>query len=209
MLVKKVENLEKKINQDNEVQNQSTITEKADEISIEKELLEKDKIIFKCSKCNFETIHENGLKIHKKKKHSESSKKCDLCDKEFKTVRLMKIHRHTHSFSENQTEFECNNCDFTSKSVESMEVHVGKCCYEYNECGLCELRFESLEMLELHLVTCEVYECGDCFLRVKVLSEMKTHIQGEHESEKFFCHMKMDRNDSKKVSFRQISIDEI
>ena len=64
-------------------------------------------------------------------------------------------------------------------------------------------------MLELHLVTCEVYECGKCFIRVKNLSEMKKHIKKEHEDGKYLHHLKIDRNDDKIVSFKQVSIDSI
>ena len=62
---------------------------------IEEETVLTDKEIFKCSKCNFETIHKNGLKIHMKRKHAHDSKTCDLSEETFKTVREMKIHRHT------------------------------------------------------------------------------------------------------------------
>ena len=70
-----------------------------DEI-IEEETVLTDKEIFMYSKCNFETIHKNGLKIHIKRKHAHDSKTCYLCKETFKTVREMKIHRHTHSFKE-------------------------------------------------------------------------------------------------------------
>ena len=90
-LAEKIEKLEKKINHNNEVHEQSSEIEK--EI-VEKEVMEeiskeKEKEVFKCSKCKFETIHENGLKIHKKRKHIKASKTCDLCDKKFETVREM------------------------------------------------------------------------------------------------------------------------
>ena len=85
-----------------------------------------------------------------------------------------------------------------------MEVHIGKCCYSYFE-----YRPESLEMLELHLVTCEMYECNDCYIRVKHLSEIKEHLQKEHEQGKYLNHLKMDRNDANKVDFKHISIDKV
>ena len=64
------------------------------------------------------------------------------------------------------------NVNFLSEDLETMEVHIGKCCYSYFECGLCEYRPENFEMLEFHLVTCDMYECNDCYIRVKHLSEI-------------------------------------
>ena len=83
------------------------------------------------------------------KKHAKASKT--------ETVRKMKIHRNTHTFSGELfgSKFECEECEFVSETIETMEVHNGNCCYDHFEC--------ELEMLELHLVTCEVYECGSIY----------------------------------------------
>jgi len=82
-------------------------------------------------------------------------------------------------------------------------------CRDQFDCGLCECRLDTLEMLELHLVTCEVYECCSCFIRVKNLSEMKKHFKTEHKDGKYLRHLKIDQNDSKKISFTQVSIDKV
>ena len=87
-----------------------------------------------------------------KRKHALDLKTCDLCEEQFKTVREMKLHRHTHSFNGCYgSKYRCEECEFVSDDIETMEVHIGKCCYTYFECGLCEYRPESLEKLELHL----------------------------------------------------------
>ena len=51
---------------------------------------------FKCPKCDFKTKHQNGLKIHMKRKHKGDTKTCDLCEQPFETTREMKMHRNTH-----------------------------------------------------------------------------------------------------------------
>ena len=88
-----------------------------------------------------------------------------------------------------------------------MEVHIWKCCYDYFECGLCEARVENLEKLEIHLNTCEIYECDTCFVRDKSLSDMKKHVEEEHEKGKILNHLKIDREDEMRVSFKQFSTD--
>ena len=90
---------------------------------------------FKCPKCDFETKNQNRLKIHMKRKHKRDTKTCDLCNQLFETAREMKMHRNIHSYE----------CEFTCETIESIEVHIGKCCYNYFECGLCEVRVENLE----------------------------------------------------------------
>ena len=105
--------------------------------------------------------------------------------------------------------FKCEECEFKSDTIETLDVHIGKCCYNYFECGLCDFRPGSLEDLKLHLVTCEVYECGNCVKRVKQLGKIKEHIEKEHKSEKYFHHLKMDRTDEEKVSSKKIYVEEV
>ena len=81
-----------------------------------------------------------------------------------------------------------------------MEVHIGKCCYTYFECGLCEVKVENFEKLEIHLTTCEVYKCGICFERIKILSDIKKHVKEEHKDANYLHHIKLDRDDKKKVN---------
>ena len=146
---------------------------------------------------------------HLKRKHKRDTKTCNLCEQPFETAREMKMHRNTHSYSNiSFEEQKCVECDYTCETIESMEVHIGKCCYNYFECGLCEVRVENLEQLEIHLTTCEVYECGICFKRIKVLSDIKKHVKEECEGN-YLHHLKLDRDDEKKVKFTQYHIDKV
>ena len=90
-LAEKIRALEEKVGLEDEITKKDE-TEEIPEI-VDVEIAPE---IFKCSKCNFETKHETGLKIHMKRKHVRDSKPCDLCEKEFETVREMKMHRYTH-----------------------------------------------------------------------------------------------------------------
>ena len=74
----------------------------------------------------------------------------------------MRKHMRNHSFTGEHSHysdenFSCGDCDFESKTVETMEVHVGRCRTEHFHCGLCNFQADSLENLDLHLVGCEVY----------------------------------------------------
>ena len=166
---------------------------------------------YKCNKCDFETYHKTGLKIHKKKKHQ--SKSCDKCDDIFDTARDLKIHAYTHSYTSTGNWFDpkqtCKMCDFVCETPESMEVHLGKCRTEDFECGLCESKFSELTNLETHLKTCEIYECGKCFIRYRLLSEMKKHITDNHESSTRILYTKMDRNNENEVCIKKYSLSDV
>ena len=143
-------------------------------------LIEESNGKYKCNICDFTTYHKKGLNIHKKKKHKAYS--CDECDTIFDSKRDFKVHSYTHSFTTIENGHKCKNCDFESESLETTEVHVGRCRTSSFECGLCGDNFEKLEDLEIHLHTCEVYECQSyyCWLRYNNLSEIKKHIEENH-----------------------------
>ena len=62
-----------------------------------------------------------------KRKHALDLKTCDLCEEQFKTVREMKLHRHTHSFNGCYgSKYRCEECEFVSDDIETMEVHIVK-----------------------------------------------------------------------------------
>ena len=163
-------------------------------------LIEESNKKYKCNKCDFTTYHKKGLKIHRKKMHNAYS--CANCDEIFDSKRDFKAHSYTYFFTVIENKHQCNNCDFESESLDTTEVHVGKCRKNNLDCGLCGDDFEKLEDLETHLRTCEIYECQSysCWLRCKNLSEMKKHIKENHSSSTKLDHLKIDREKEFNVS---------
>lgn len=167
----------------------------------------------KCSKCDFEGISKHGLKVHMAKKHTvqvnSKSRKCELCDEEFKNDKEMKSHLVTHSYK--KVEFKCVDCDFVGASDKTMEVHHGKHHSDVFECGICDYKAETLENLEIHLVTCEMFDCLYCDFTVKSLSEFKKHTTKEHNPGKYHAlhHYKMDRTNQNEVCCNTISWEKV
>ena len=73
------------------------------------------------------------------------------------------------------------NCDFICGNDETIEFHMGKLHMENLECWLCKFKSETLEKLETDIFTCEICQCMKRKLRVKTLSDMKRHVEKEHE----------------------------
>ena len=61
----------------------------------------------------------------------------------------MKIHRNQHSYKEGEFEQSCKKCDFQCKTLESMEVDIGRQKVEYFKCGLCDTQFESSNEMQI------------------------------------------------------------
>ena len=170
-------------------------------------LIEESKEKYKCTKCEFTTYYKKGLAIHKKKMHKVFT--CVLCGEIFDTAREHKIHVHTHSYTSESKIFKCKNCNFETKSVYTMEVHVSKCRTENFECGLCEEEFVKKEGLETHLRTCETYECSDCWKRMRNLSDIKNHIKENHEDYTTLNHLKIDREKEFEVKIKSYNTQEV
>ena len=92
---------------------------------------------------------------------------------------------------------------------ETMEVHGGKRSTNNFECGLCDLPMNSLENLETHLASCEVYECDNCEKRYKSLSDIKLHLEKEHNKETTFFHLKMNRIIKEKVDCKKYNYSDV
>ena len=108
--------------------------------------------------------------------------------------------------------FSCKNCDFKTKNLNSIEVHVGGCRELNFECALCGDGFENKVDLETHLRTCEIYECDNypCWLRMKNLSHMKKHITEKHNiSSTIINHLKIDRESEFLVSSTSYKLEDL
>ena len=169
-------------------------------------LIEECKERYRCKQCDFTTYHKTGLKIHKKKMHKSYS--CELCEEVFDTKRDLKIHTYKHSYTTENRTAKCDSCHFECDTVDTMEVHVGKCRQNNFECGLCEVNFDKISDLEIHLKTCEIYQCGSCYIRDKNLSEMKKHVQETHSSTDI-GYLKMDRNNESEVNQTDYSLSDL
>ena len=174
-------------------------------------VIEKDKVIkessryqLKCSECDFLGSSENGLKVHKSKKHAVRSAikttVCELCSKSFKSTSELRRHLKTHSYK--KANYKCEECDFVGESQESMALHIGRKHCDLYECGLCEYEAKTSQDLEIHLTTCEIYVCSKCDKTEKTLANLKEHIETEHELTNYtlIYHQKLDRDDPDEVS---------
>ena len=82
---------------------------------------------FNCSKFNFTTVSERGLKVHTKRKHEsledeQFPKVCDFCDRNCFDKKHMKEHLAEHLFR--NLKFKCEDCDFLAEDSLSLEVHA-------------------------------------------------------------------------------------
>ena len=157
----------------------------------------------KCPSCEFTTTSEQGLKVHKKKKHTNQSflKICSLCDKTFKTYQKFRDHKFEHtSWNRSKNTYSCKECDFIGNNMSSHEVHMGKAHSDIIDCGLCDLEFEKVEDLEIHITTCEIYQCRYCSKKEKTVSNIKKHTQSFHSDGAIIDHLKISRRNKEQVS---------
>ena len=174
-------------------------TKMENEILIEKveTLIEKETL--KCNLCAFTTTSKSGLKIHKKRKHTNYDNfpmSCELCEMKINSSFEMKNHLKTHSCK--LIQYKCSFCDYLAEDDMGIEAHVRKTHEGNSECCLCEFAAENSESLDIHLRTCEVYKCNKCEKVSKTITEFKQHCEKEHEHEKYIsvCHIKQNRDNS-------------
>ena len=164
---------------------------------------------FNCSKCNFTTVSERGLKVHMKRKHEsledeQFPKVCDFCDRNCFDKKHMKEHLAEHSFR--NLKFKCEDCDFLAEDNLSLEVHAGKAHSGNFECALCGFTGKDISDLDTHLHTCETFTCRYCLPAEEtfsMISDVKTHLSNKHPKHIKHTdieHIQMDRKNSERVS---------
>ena len=132
----------------------------------------------------------------------ESSSTCELFDKKF------------------DTKFKFVDCNFVGTNDMTMEVHNGKFHTDIFDCGICEYVAETEEdNLDLHLFTCEIYHCTatfgsfpnrtECTKKYKNLSEMKRHVEKEHDENTKIKHIKISKNNPDEVTWKSYYLDEL
>jgi hypothetical protein len=157
----------------------------------------------KCTICDFTSTSQQGLKVHAKRKHTESnfSKTCDLCNKTFKSYDKFRNHKFDHTNWDRKTnKYSCKECDFIGNNMFTHEVHMGKVHTKNYECGLCDVGLKNLENLEIHQSTCEMYRCRSCGKKEKTISDIKKHTQLFHGPSSIIDHLKLCRNDQQEVN---------
>ena len=137
---------------------------KMEHFDLESSLRVSETEIFRCEKCNFNTESKRGLKIHRRRKHTNLEelvypKICDFCDRtEYDSAR-MKNHLKQHTYK--KSVYKCEDCEYFAPDELSLDVHSGKKHGTF-ECGLCGYVCKDLEDLELHLFTSETFTSTYC-----------------------------------------------
>ena len=162
---------------------------------------------FNCSKCNFNSESERGLKVHIKRKHELSNDKdfpqmCEFCDHECSNKSEMEKHLKEHSYR--VLKFKCEDCDYFAPNQLSLEIHAGKTHSGNFECALCEFKGKDVEDLETHLHTCQKFIC-DCRAKLSFsnLPDLKSHLSSQHKKDlpsTYIELIQMDRQNSENIS---------
>ena len=157
-------------------------------------IIDNSKQIFKCEFCEFSTHSKNGLKTHQARKHTNYSEgaqliRCEFCDEEFKTEKDLKEHMISHSYRESSDlKYKCDECEFWGPNEFSMGMHFKRLHCETISCGLCDFQAANLEILDTHTFTCEMFRCESCKEKSFSLSDIKTHIDKEHNGSSSLRH---------------------
>ena len=124
------------------------------------------------------------------------------------------MHQKAHSFKSNNADTlletkGCEECNYSCKIIETLDVHLGKGYLSSFDCGLFDSLSESSEVLDTQLNTCEVYECGKCYERFTMLNLLKNNAEEEHLECDHLLLIKMEKNNKTEVNMKKYSISEL
>ena len=109
--------------------------------------------LFKCSLCNFKTLHDHRRVAHIKAHEQNVHFDCNFCGKTIYDERDFKNHLKKHKAGPWKKNIACQECDKMFHSNERLKAHMfihsGKKEYKCRLCGSEFCKFESMKKLTL------------------------------------------------------------
>ena len=148
----------------------------------------------KCEKCSFVTGDSDTLLKHMKSVHGEKQgKKCPKCPKIIANEKLFRMHTKTH---QSGTQYQCDICQKTFKSLNDARTHSHKACgnitqkefvidiedvEDNNSCNACSTSYTSKTELEKHMEKHHAANCSTCLATFKSQEDVYKHANKCHE----------------------------
>ena len=144
---------------------------------------------FKCDQCLFKTSTQGSLSVHKDRKHSFKSKKCDICDFIAQSRYILKNHhRKTH---ENAIRFSCDECKLSYSVKKSLKNHVlVRHRYVTQDCDICGYKALDVSILKKHKDSEHEgvrFLCDKCDFQFKGRGNLLNHVRIKHEGFRYSC----------------------
>ena len=197
-LSKRLEILEKKVEEKNKIIDQLTVVQK----KMEKDLKERDREIRKIIDTLIKVLEKtenDSIDVPEKEESEELDElektfsnpfnklKCHLCDFKAKDERGLKIHerrKHTNPLitvtEEKKKKYTCEECDYETNIKKYFSKHTASSCLLVHLCEFCSERFEKKREIDVHMRKSHTktlkLKCDKCNFEVytkKLLNEHK------------------------------------
>ena len=152
----------------------------------------KQKKLYVCQQCNFESIHRGSYhrhtKGHEMKIEDEGFPKlvtklleCKQCD--FKTAHRNSLRKHTNNHK--GIKYKCNDCDHEASDKSNLAKHMSIHLNETSICQNCNKELKNIGSRYSH--QCERSYCDLCEMSFTSKSSLSRHIKVQHEGFKYSC----------------------
>ncbi|XP_030033527.2 zinc finger protein 595 isoform X2 [Manduca sexta] len=170
---------------------------------------------YKCESCVVGFEFEMAWKSHVEKQHNKTGFTCELCKSVLSSASSLKEHGRRHlrryectickkrykdeysavqHFNELHSvagaimvEFQCPQCDFSTRSHRSLRYHRSKHKQDKDKCSICGNEFTNKSSLKIHMYTLHkqssrVYKCEPCGKVYRGKSGLFTHLSTAHDT---------------------------
>ncbi|UYV82053.1 hypothetical protein LAZ67_21000603 [Cordylochernes scorpioides] len=142
----------------------------------------------KCSDCNYLSLNESEMALHKLLHTEIKTYKCSLCN--YNTTMKSTLNRHIRTHTREKP-FHCNLCDYSSSTKLGLNVHMGKHTGERPyQCPHCSYRAQLISGLKVHLKTHtgeRPFQCPQCDYKASQKIHIIVHLRRHTGEKPYHC----------------------
>jgi len=140
--------------------------------------ISREKTVFECDQCAFQSTRKHDVAEHKYRKHGEKTIGCKLCG--YKSFDIREISRHTKN-KHMEKDLKCDLCEYKTALRAELNTHV-RSVHEglYYSCSECDWSSKWKSRLDKHIRIKHFgyrIKCNECDWSTTRSDRLKTHVE--------------------------------
>ena len=145
---------------------------------------------YKCSDCNFKTVHRKSIRVHIESLHKDITYKCGECKYQATQRGHLRLHIKAKHLKQKYFCIDCGEMFAWQKTLKQHQQSVHNNVKYF--CDKCDYTARKKCKLKEHLDSFHngiLYECDKCQYQASLLRSLNSHNRSKHEGVRYPCNL--------------------